>query len=84
MLDLKVAMCDVFRFARNKELNIYYKKSKIDFSKREAVVKTLKSAIMLKLFEFSRFDNVKLLIIAYSELLNNTIIFILAKIKYVK
>ena len=45
-------------------------------------VKALRSATMLGLFELSRFDNAKLLMIAYLKLLNSTIILILAKAKY--
>ena len=84
MFDLKIAMCDVFCLARNKKLNIYYKKLKIDFLKKETIVKTLRFTTMLKLFKFSQFDSVKLLIIVYLKLLNNIVVLILTKIKYVK
>ena len=39
---------------------------------------------MLKLFKFNKFDNVKLLIITYLKLLNNIVVFILAKTRYVE
>ena len=58
----------------NFKKHIYYVKN----------TKILKFAIMLKLFKFNKFDNVKLLIIIYLKLLNNIVIIILTKTKYVK
>ena len=41
VVSLKIVIYNVSRFTRNKKSNNRYKRSKIDFSKKETVVKTL-------------------------------------------
>ena len=77
-------MCDAFCLARSRELNICYKESEADSPRGEAVVKALRPATMLEPFGPSRSGSARLLMVAYPELLDSTVVLILAETRYAK